>query len=181
MRAATKVIPQLTDSDKLRFFKKIDRNGPIMPGMPDRCWQWTAGKDVKGRGKFKVGRIDFVAPRIAHILAGGVFTEEKNQANHICANPSCCHPIHIYAGSAQENAFDMVRHGGHGSKTKPERVARGERSGQAKLTDAQVLYALTSPMTQQAVANELGVSQPLISAIRSGKHRPPIPSSPHYD
>ena len=55
----------------------------------------------------------------------------------------------------------------HGWKQHPDRVARGERSSHAKLTEADVLAirSLEGRMTQQALAEMFGVSIGTINPI----------------
>ena len=59
----------------------------------------------------------------------------------------------------------------HYSRLKPELVLRGERSGTAKLTNAQVEYIRSSPKTGVELSAELGTSQSNISSIRLGRSR----------
>lgn len=55
------------------------------------------------------------------------------------------------------------------SRTHPERVARGERHGNAKLTEAQVRWAITEHdsgrMSQQEIAATLNVSFQLVHLL----------------
>ena len=39
-------VPDLSESDKVRFWKKVDKSGA--------CWLWTAAK-TKGYGSFSIG------------------------------------------------------------------------------------------------------------------------------
>ena len=52
------------------------------------------------------------------------------QANHLCNNPACINPDHLYVGSHQDNMNDKVRAG---------RSTQGTKSKQAKLTEPEVL------------------------------------------
>lgn len=185
---------EITESDRVRFWAKVDRNGPTLPGMQTPCWLWTAGTFPGGYGQFRVGRKTHRAQRIAFLLAGGVFTDSKPQANHQCRNPPCCNPSHIYAGDHQQSMDDMVRDGtaarvrgdangartrpekrprgdANGMRTHPEKRPRGEKNGNVKLTDKQCAYIRSSSLSQPAIARELGVSQQHISRIRNKKYR----------
>ena len=48
---------------------------------------------------------------------------------HVCDNPLCINPEHLFAGSAEANLTDKLLKG---------RQAQGEKNGNAKLTQAQV-------------------------------------------
>jgi len=146
--------------------------------MDTPCWPWTASKRG-GYGAFSLHGKIYLAHRIAFLIGGGVFTESKPQANHRCGNKVCCNPHHLYAGDQQENVRDMDNHGtrvtsrgdNNGARIHPEKLTRGERLWNCKLTDAQCAYIRTSPLSQTAIARELGVSQSHISRIRSSKLR----------
>lgn len=83
----------------------------------------------------------------------------------------CCHKDghrtnnradNLYWGTPQQNEADKLRHGTH---------ARGERNGNAKLTDEQVEQIRRSTKYQKDIAKEFGISQVWVSYIRTGKYR----------
>lgn len=53
-------------------------------------------------------------------------------ACHTCDNPMCINPEHIFPGTTLDNALDMLNK----NRANP---AKGEKSGQSKLTEDQVL------------------------------------------
>lgn len=187
MPTPTKSLPALTPRQQVNFWKKIDRDGPTMPNMDTPCWVWTACKSSDGYGVLGLGRGNlFGAHRIAFVLAGGIFPEGKDLVCHRCDNPSCCRASHLYAGDDQDNALDREMRGrrdpaqgeAHGSRTKPERLRRGQAHGMSKLTDAQVYYIRSSALSGAELGRELGVSRANISYIRLGKTRIPFISNP---
>jgi HNH endonuclease len=131
-------------------------------------------RQVKWRGG------DWRAHRLSFALSFGQIPDGLLVLHH-CDNPACCNPRHLFLGTHADNMRDKAkkghasRHGGtasgdrHGSRTKPNRVPRGEKHGNAKLTDTQVAAILASEKTQRALAREYGVSQTTISNIRLGK------------
>jgi len=97
------------------------------------------------------------------------------QTRHLCGlgHLGCFSPGCLTWGTPKEQGEDQRRHG---------RIRKGETSPRAVLTDEQVaeirrryegsqLNRHTGP-SQQALANEYGVSQALISQILRGVHRP---------
>lgn len=158
MKIKPMLIPDLTEKNKRNFWKKIDRS----PGNgPDGgCWKWTAGL-VKGYGQFKLCGKHYLAHRIAYFLANGQ-VEEGLCVLHRCDNPACVNPDHLFAGTNQDNANDMVYKG---------RAARqkGSSHGSSKLIEDEVIeirsrYA-DGGISQDAIGLEFGVSQRLVSHI----------------
>lgn len=80
---------------------------------------------------------------------------------HSCDNPRCINPDHLSLGTQSDNIQDAVRRGRHNP-------ARGERSGSAKLTAADVRFIRESTLKQQELANMFGVRQGTISRIKGG-------------
>lgn len=86
---------------------------------------------------------------------------------HRCDNPPCFRYCHLVLGTQSDNMLDMHAKGrGHTN------YARGERSGQAKLTDleaSQIWYLLATPNSPgPSVLGALyGVSPSTIRAIRN--------------
>ena len=82
---------------------------------------------------------------------------------HICDNRLCINPKHLLLGTHADNCADKVKKG---------RQARGEKQGNSKLKNHQVVlikYLFTVGATNVAIAKEYGVSTMCVSRIRSGK------------
>jgi hypothetical protein len=128
------------------------------------CWEWPYGKDHHGYGTICVigERRKTGVHRLAHELAYG---QLKNDACHLCNNPSCCNPDHVYDGTALENHLDSVRQGRH---VPPPKWA-GESHPMAKLSSEQVVMVRQSSLSAQSLARQLGVTDTLIYLIRQRK------------
>lgn len=139
--------------------RKVQR----VDGMTE-CWEWTAGR--RGRrcayGAGCVGGRSDSAHRISYRAFKGEIPEGALVC-HKCSNGLCANPEHLYAGTYQNNADDMVAHGLHRIRT-PAR----SRHGCAKLTDAQVaeIAELAKTKTPGAkIGARFGVTATQVSRI----------------
>lgn len=101
------------------------------------------------------------------------------QACHSCDNPPCCNPAHLFVGSQSANLADMRSKGRsatgdrHSSRTHPERVARGGRHPQAKLTESDVLVIrarLAAGESVRVIGDDYGVHRTAIYKIGARLH-----------
>ena len=93
---------------------------------------------------------------------------------HKCDNTRGVRVTHLFEGTRAENQTDMAKKGrsphgdAHYFRRHPESVPRGDKNGQAKLTEAQALEALRrkrSGELHRVIAADLGVSRSHVSAI----------------
>lgn len=139
------------------FWAKVDKRGA------DDCWEWTGHRRPGGYGWFNLERKPMHASRAAYILtfgeiAAGLFV------CHRCDNPPCCNPAHLWLGTPQENAADMVSKG----RVRRGAIKRGSEHHAAKLTAQQALEAYNSDEPAAKVAARLGVTRQAILRIRKG-------------
>lgn len=118
-------------------------------------------RSVKVGGKWTTRGVHRIACEEAHgppPFPGAV-------AMHSCDTPACYEPTHLSWGTQGDNLRDADRKG-------RRRFARGEAIPLAKLTAkevARIKRGIAAGRTQQSLADEFGVSQPNISAIKSGR------------
>ena len=143
-----------------RFWSKVDKCGD------DECWPWTATKSRLGYGKFTLGVNNKVnAHRYSYEIANGPIPDGMLVC-HGCDNPPCVNPKHLFVGTHKDNMQDAVKKG---------RAARGSRLPQTKLTDAQVLEAVSlakdRSRTIESVAKLYGISGEHLGSLMRGKYR----------
>lgn len=147
----------LTEKDIERFWRKVRVTGP------DDCWYWQAALSKSGYGNIKIKDDTIRANRLAFVISHKMDTELE--VCHICDNPRCCNPKHLFAGTHSQNMTD--------SALKGRRNQSGENGTKAKLTERQVREirfkgALDIP--QRELAKLYGVSQTAIFYILSGRN-----------
>lgn len=149
-----------------RFWGRVDKSAG-----PDACWPFQGCRDKWGYAHVGRNSRRHQAHRMAYQLAKGAIPAGK-LVLHSCDNPPCCNPAHLRLGTDADNMLDKLRKG---------RQRRGERSPQAKLSNAQAIEIrakyqrrLTGKRTTWSNAVELskeyGVSPQTISQIALG-HR----------
>lgn len=147
-----------------RFWAKVDKvNGPVHP-LYGRCWVWAAYRRRDGYGQFRFGPTTVGAHRLSWILHLGKIDGDTAVICHRCDNPPCVNPAHLFIGTRADNNADMHA---KGRAVHP----RGERHGNAKLSDADVrLIRAYRGQTQRQLAAKFGVRQATIWQILHGNH-----------
>ena len=147
-------------SDIERFWRKTRVDGD--------CIVWTGAINVKsGYGYFTaredgrrfVGAHRFIYTRVLGPLPSSI------DVMHSCDRRSCVKLQHLSAGTRKRNMEDAVAKG---------RTAKGQRNGQAVLTDEQaeeIRRRCAAGEVQRHVAREFGVSEQLVSHIVNRKRR----------
>lgn len=150
-----------------RFWKHVNKDGPIPPHCPELgpCWLWTVTTDKRGYGRImgeqRGHTVPRVASRVSWELQNGPIPEGMLVC-HNCDNPTCVRPDHLFLGTAYDNAHDM--------DSKGRSRFRGEQHGNAKFTVSDILEIRSSELTQTALARIYGVHPSTISNVISRKH-----------
>ncbi len=155
-----------------RFWPKVRE------GAPDECWEWQGSRLKTGYGQFAVSRSRAaLAHRMSWELANGPIPDGMHVLHH-CDNPPCVNPAHLFLGSNEDNIADRVAKGRspagrhHWTAQRPNRVARGSRSGTAKLSEAdagKIRELRRAGYTQQEIADRFGVSRATVYLIQENK------------
>jgi len=128
------------------------------------CWLWTASTAGNGYGQIKIPgeRRQIYAHRLSYLIHYGELSDSVLVC-HVCDNPSCVRPSHLFVGSPKDNLTDMKEKGRH---------LFGVKNAKAKLTDDLVrhVFKLSSlGLSQGKIAKTFGVAQGTIFKILHGQ------------
>lgn len=156
-----------TREDVDRFWARVDRSGG-----PDACWPWKLSQARIGYGQWKLRGKNLAPHRVAFELTNGPVPAGKYVC-HTCDNPPCCNPVHLFAGTAADNARDMWAKG----RAKIYRGGTpGEQNWRARLTEVQVVEIRRlhrRGVSLESLARVAGVSKAAICHVvarRSWRH-----------
>lgn len=142
--------------DKLLFGVKLNAGG---------CWEFGGSLFDSGYGQIRFNGKKQKAHRVAwQVWRGNI--PDRMCICHICDNPKCINPAHLFLGTHLDNAEDKVN---KGRSTKGMLV--GENNPGAKLTAQEVATIKRRVLAgerQDALAKEFAVSQGEISNIKCG-------------
>ncbi len=127
------------------------------------CWGWIGPLHNAGYGRLAHDKMELLAHRIAYELFVGPIPDGMHVLHH-CDNPPCMNPAHLFLGTHADNMRDMVVKG---------RSQRGERNGQSKLTEGQVLEIRkvhAGGDSQKELAQRYGVDRSMVNRIVNGKN-----------
>ena len=95
-----------------------------------QCHVCVSHSGVRGYPHFmREGKLQYVSRYVYEKYKGKI--PKGLSVLHLCDNPGCINPAHLYTGTQQDNINDMVERG-------RARSPKGEKHGQAKLIEQQV-------------------------------------------
>ena len=158
-----------------------------------RCWEWMGGLFNSGYGAFSILHKSYRVHRIVYEQTIGPIPDGLLVC-HSCDNPSCCNPNHLWLGTSKDNVVDREQKGRgkrlcgiqhpffnkHCSEETKKKISialkhlnEGEKSGQSKLTEEDVLEIRemfsTGKYYQWELGEIFGVCQAEISMIVNNK------------
>lgn len=154
----------------------VDPATPEVNGV--HCRVWTGKSKRGGYARMWDGWRLGDGHRLSYEVNIGPIPAGKDVC-HRCDNPGCIEPLHLWAGTEQENTADMIAKGRHleGRRITSEKLrgrvcpwARGANHGLAKLTEAQARSILTDSRSNSELGRLYGVSESLIRGIRVGRN-----------
>ena len=147
----------------------------VVKGDIGECWLWTGAINSAGYGQMWADDRVKLATHISLELDGRP-RPPGSHALHSCDNRPCVNPHHLRWGANDENMADKLNRGRqakgetHSSRTRPDRVATGERHWAAKLTLGDVQRIRAGTYDRRSLARELGVHVGTITSIKTGKY-----------
>lgn len=133
-----------------------------MPIPEIGCWAWMAASTPAGYGfanSPKRAKQNELAHRASYRIFKGEIPKSMLVA-HMCDNPFCVNPDHLFLATHAENSADMV---------KKKRSAKGENCGKSKLTDEQIKFIKESDLSHRKLGAMFNVSHANIGYIKRGK------------
>ena len=134
------------------------------------CWNWLAGSDKNGYGRFRFGPSKARAPRVSYLLYKGEIPDGM-VVRHTCDNPACVNPDHLLIGTHADNAHDKVERERQARGlciVGDRRSYKGEGSPNAKLTNEQVKRIRGDTRLHRVIAIDYGVCRATISHAKRG-------------
>lgn len=94
----------LLERAKERFWKKVDKNGPIPEHRPELgpCWVWMGILNNWHYGHFRFNGKRYLTHKFAWKIKRGEVPLGK-ELDHLCNLPKCVNPNHLEAVTHQEN------------------------------------------------------------------------------
>ena len=130
------------------------------------CWEWNGARHRQGYGHIQIDGVVLLAHRVSLEAHTGPIPEGLI-ACHLCDNPPCINPDHLYAGTYSENSIDRHARG-------PKNQPRGDAHWHVTIPESERVklrerYALGG-VTHRALAAEYGVHRVTIGRIlRAGR------------
>ncbi len=143
----------------VRLWRRVNKNGPIVPYMDTACWVWTGHVVKDGYGHIKRGKTMVLTHRLSWELTNGEIPHGL-LVLHKCDNPACVNPLHLFLGTDADNARDRDSKGRLGNR-------KGSVNGNAKLAESDVISIRSCSKPTKAIAEEYRVSVPLIQKIKN--------------
>lgn len=155
-----------------RFWAKVR-----IPDDRAECWEWTAGTDAYGYGRFFSDHQDRAHVWSYRHHAGPI--PSGLHVMHRCDNPPCVNPAHLSLGHPIDNVADKCSKGrqiaGDRHYSKSRVMPRGADHVNSTLSDNVVREMraayLAGGISQRVLAARYGISQGYASTVLTRKRR----------
>lgn len=138
------------------------------------CWELSRRIAVDGYGQIKIDGKTVKTHRVIYSALIGEIPDGF-VVRHKCDNRKCNNPVHLEAGTYQDNSSDMVER---------DRQRKGETHQTAKLSDAdalEIVRLVEGGTTHQEIADRFGISRGYVSEVARGLKRKHLGATADYD
>jgi len=148
------------------IWSKVDKRGE------DECWNWLGYKNEDGYGRTWIEDVGYYAHRVIYALAypntitlrAPSRTSDFGFVLHVCDNPSCCNPKHLFLGTHADNMADKVA-----KKRSPD--FKGDKGPRCKLSMSQareIRQLRKDGVSARQLAERYEISLPSIKTLLRG-------------
>lgn len=140
-----------------RFFSHVNI-GP-------ECWTWVGSRNEHGYGNFCINGRSHRAHRISWAMTKGKVADGL-MVCHMCDNPPCVNPAHLFLGTNRDNMADCI---GKGRLRRPT-----AQEGNCRISDKTAIEIVRKNMsgsTQIELSSIYGVSYYTVHMLCRGKRR----------
>lgn len=83
-----------------RFWKYVNKNGPLMEKMNINCWEYIPPRGYKNRRSvsFNIGKKNVEVGKVAWFISFGEFPSSGLSVIRRCGNYKCVNPEHLFLG-----------------------------------------------------------------------------------
>lgn len=151
---------EIKDWEKSRFWSNVNVRGE------SECWEFIGKSRTTGYGACYFRGKRWLAHRFAWTITNGQIPAGSGHHGtvvmHVCDNRICVNPKHLRLGSQHDNVLDMVDKGRNVNVP-----SNGEKHGNAKFTDDDVVAIRLSGKSDPELAAQYGVTPEAINYART--------------
>lgn len=103
-------------TEHVRFWSKVDKNGPLASPLLGHCWIWLGGQTMKGYGVFKArlnGKFKTVQAHRYALILSNIEMPVGTELDHLCRKRPCVNPLHVESVTHRVNIMRGIGKAAH--------------------------------------------------------------------